>query len=99
MVVATGAMLYCPFHQTVYYVPFLLLLLHNPAERIFFGGMEPTNSHTGPNKSRGRIHGAAGGDGDTKASLRSGIFNKHCNPGKTHMEIQSWSFTSEKVMV
>lgn len=38
MLVATGAMLYYPFHQTVYYLPFLLLLLHNPAERIFWGG-------------------------------------------------------------
>lgn len=33
MVVATGAVLYCPFHH---YLPFLLLLLHNPAEFKFF---------------------------------------------------------------
>lgn len=33
MVVAIGAVLYCPFHH---YLPFLLLLLHNPAEFFFF---------------------------------------------------------------
>lgn len=59
MVVATGAVLYCPFHH---YLPFLLLLLHNPAEIFFFQGNEPASFHSGLNKSRGQIRAAAAAD-------------------------------------
>lgn len=73
MVVATGAVLYCPFHH---YLPFLLLLLHNPAEIIFFQGNEPAGFHSGLNKSRGQIRAAAAAAADHKcfhflASIKS----------------------------
>lgn len=55
--------------------------------------MEPTSFHTGPNKSRGQIHGAAaaaaGGDDDTRvdsAFLISTVILKKKKKTHTHME-------------
>lgn len=49
--------------------------------------MEPTSFHTGPNKSRGQIHGAAaaaGGDDDTRVDSAFLISTVILKKKKTH---------------
>lgn len=42
------------FIRLFHYLPFLLLLLHNPVERIFFQGTKPNSFfHTGLNENKG----------------------------------------------
>lgn len=64
MAVATGAVLFCPFHQTISLSPFPAAFVAQSSGKNYFRGTEPTSFHTGPNESRGQIRGAAAGGGD-----------------------------------
>ena len=86
MVVATGAVHYWLLHQTFHYLPFLLLLLRNPAERIFSffsQEVEPASFHAG---LKGKRSAAAARDDGAFVSSMKAVSCKSC-------ERLFWTFT------
>lgn len=87
-----------PFTRLFHYLPFLLLLLRNPAERIFFGEQSQQAFTLDQMKAEDRhvelvlvvmmMTLLPPFLSSPKALLRSCIFNKRCNLGKTHMKME-----------